>query len=221
MTDPACAELKKYTYAEHRFKFAAWAAGRAAGRGIALKPARKKLGIKKEDPVEFAVASTMLEATGFYELAKYGVKWLPDPEGFDDTHLAWCKEVRNEAEGLDLENADPTKDWMHGRSAKLINVFIKTLMPADLEILPCGEKAKWYAVHPPIDGNVLKGMKSAGIGDQDFWKSLPGSSAYGAFNQFKYGHYQKVIDLIREKLRECGYGDPLPLWKIEWFFFKP
>ena len=220
MTDPACAKLKKYTYAEHWFDFAVWAAGNAARRKILLEPARKTLGIKKSESVAFAVAYSMLKESGFYGLAENGVEWLPDPEGFDAQHQAWCKEIRNEAERLGLENADPTKDWMHGRSAKLINVFLKTLMPLNLETLPCGEKAKWYAVHPPIDGTVLKGMKSAGIGDQDFWKSLPGSSAYGAFNQFKCGHYQKVIDLIRKKLHDCGYEYPLPLWKIE-CFFKP
>ena len=82
MTDPACAGLKKYTYAEHRcnfekwvqtktsegrrFDFAAWAAANAARMGA---------GIWLTDDEAYEI----LEETGFDGLAKYGVKWLPDP----------------------------------------------------------------------------------------------------------------------------------------------
>ena len=209
--------MTEYTYAEHRFRFAAWAAGNAATRQISLDPARKFLRIKENENVAFPMAYRMLKEADLYGIAEKGAGCLPDPNAFDAKHRAWCKKVRKEAERLGLGNADPKKDWKHGRSAKLINVFVKALMPLTI---PDGEKAKWHAVHPPIDGEVLKGMKNAGIGDQDFWKSLPGSASHGAFNQFEYEDYQNVINLIREDLRKCDEKDPLPLWKNE-RFFKP
>ena len=241
MTDLACAELEEYTYAEHRrrfekwlcsnkrlnkfksqykevwegtntsaerrFDFAAWAAAHAARRGT---------GIQLTDDEAYEI----LEQTGFDGLAKYGVKWLPDPDDFDTEHHDWCNEVRKEVRKVAKRRGG--ENWKHGKAAKLINIFLKALMPADLEDagFTAEEKAKWYAVHPPIDGMVLDGMKKAGIGDQNFWKSLPGSAPHGSFNQFEYEDYQNVIDLIRKNLRECGEKDPLPLWKNE-RFFKP
>ena len=193
-----------YSYAEYRFDFAVW----AAFKGITAGSAPKGFTIEK--------ARCILKATGFYGLAENGVEWLPDPKYFDKRHYTWCEEVCEKRKHLEI------KDWSDGRSAKLINVFIKTLMPLTL---PNRGKAKWYAVHPPIDGEVLKGMKNAGIGNNNIWdwlKAETGSSLpYGSWTNFKYEHYEKVIDMIRCNLRECGEKeDLLPLWKNE-RFFKP
>ena len=162
------------------------------------------------------MAYSMLKKADLYGIAKKGAGCLPDPNDFDNEHCDWCKKIRTRADCMGI------KDWSYGRSAKLINVFIKALMPADLESLE--EKAKWYAVHPPIDGEVLKGMKNAGIGNNNIWdwlKAETGSSLpYGSWTKFECRHYRKVIDLIREDLRKCGEKDPLPLWKNE-RFFKP
>ncbi len=207
MTDPACTELKKYTYAEHRFRFAAWAAGSAL-RGKQNNDARK-----------------ILKRVGFFGLAKKGVKWLPDPQKFDKKHHAWCKKVRKEAKRIEI------KDWSYGHSAKLINVFIKTLAPLNLDNLPEKEANKWLAVHPPIDREVLKGMNDSKRGKKRFgkryekdWITLPGTkgrpSGIPAWQKFKYEDYEKIICMIRENLRACGEECPLPLWKNE-RFFKP
>ena len=209
MTDPVCAGLKEYTYAEHRFRFAAWAAG-------AAKP------VNRQPDISFGGddCQDILRATGFpYEIAEKGTERLPDPDEFDMQHRAWCEKVHKEAKerlGIDLS---------YGQSAKLINVFIKALMPADIESLPDGEeKAKWYAVHPPIDREVLTGMKEKRFGYRykDIWVTLPGTNGkpynIPSRQKFKYEHYRKVICMIRCWLSECGYEDPLPLWKIEWFF---
>lgn len=198
MTDPVCAKLKKYTYAKYRFDFAAWAAGSAL-RG------------KKNNDVY-----KILKETGFCELAKQGVEWLPDPESFDEEHRTWCKMVSKEAKGLEI------KDWSDGHSAKLINVFIKTLAPLSLENLPHWEEKKWLAVHPPIDGMVLKGMKNEGIGNTPFeghktvWAWLKDETAsslsYGSWTKFEYKHYREVIKMIHDDLGGC------PFWMNERFF---
>ena len=234
MTDPACAGLQYYTYAEHKFRFAAWAAGNAAVRGLSLGPAKTKLKLKDNEGVTFAVAYRMLNKSDLYGIAKKGAGCLPDPKNFDNKHCDWCKKVHEEAKRLgiktepDSENDD--KYWSYGRSAKLINVFLKTLAPLNLENLPYWEAKKWLAVHPPIDGNVLKGMKDAGIGNTPFeghktvWAWLraetdsSSSRPYGSWTKFKCKHYKKVIDLIRKNLCKCGETDPLPLWKNERFF---
>ncbi len=211
MTDPSGAELEEYTYAEHRFRFAAWAAGEA-------KPVNMQAGISfGGDDCQY-----ILRVIGFpYEIVEKGAERLPDPDDFDMQHRVWCEKVHKEAKerlGIDLS---------YGQSAKLINVFIKALAPANLESLPDGEeKAKWYAVHPPIDRIVLTGMKDDGFGYRykDIWEDLPGTNGkpynIPSRQKFKYEHYRKVICMICCNLRECGYEDPLPLWKNE-RFFKP
>ena len=242
MTGIACAELKEYTYEEYRFDFAEWAkikgakdweqgrlegdelrvfAEQASGKALlAQGPSRLKRWngngweYKKD-------AEPLLRETGVYEIARKDVKGLPCP--FDTQHYTWCKKICEKAE-KEFEN------WSYGRSAKLINVFIKTLMPANLEDLPVEEKAKWYAVHPPIDRRVLNGMNDSkreneerfGYRYEDIWTTLHGTnerpSGIPTWTKFKYEDYLKVINLICDNLSKCGYEDPLPLWKNEWFF---
>ena len=188
---------KCYTYAEHRFRFAAWAAGSAVTQiGFSFK-------VKD--------AHDILEATGFRGLAEEGVEWLPEPANFDVQHRDWRRSIRREAKQNKIQGLS------HGRAAKLINVFLKALMPPDLENLPAGHKEKWCTVHPPIDRILLANMKKDGVGCPDFWSSLPGSS-FPAWTQFGSEDYQKVIDLIRENEESClglGSNGPVPLWKVE------
>ena len=232
MTDLACAELKEYTYAEHRFRFAAWAAGNAAVRGLSLKPAKDKLERKDNEGVAFAVACRMLKKAGLDGIAEKAAEGLPDPEDFDDKHKKWCKKVREKAEDLGIKTVPKYENdryWSDGRSAKLINVFLKALMPADLEDagFPAEEKAKWLAVHPPIDSTVLKGMNhkdNEKHGEVRFgyeypeWIDLPGTngspSGIPAWSKFEYKHYRAVIKMIHDDLGGC------PFWKNE-RFFKP
>ena len=230
MTDPACARLKKYTYADYRFGFAAWAAGNAAVRGLSLDLAKKKLEIKNNEGVAFAVAYIMLKKADLCGIAEKGAKRLPDPKDFDDKHKKWCKKVREKAEDLKIKTVPECENdryWSDGRSAKLINVFLKALMPADLEDagFPAEGKAKWYAVHPPIDSMVLGGMNDPKRGEErfgerykDIWITLPGTngrpSGIPAWSKFEYKHYREVIKMIHNDLGGC------PFWKNE-RFFKP
>ena len=156
----------------------------------------------------------MLKATGFCALVKEGVDWLPDPKDFDAEHRKWCETICEEAKSCGVQ-----KEMSHGIAAKLINVFIKTLMPPDLETLPAGIKAKWYAVHPPVDRKVLQNMKTK-VGDPKFWSSLPGRQG-PSWREFNAENYQGVIDLIRKDLckRLKLHPDaPVPLWMNERFW---
>lgn len=172
-------------------------------------------------------AKCILEAIGFFELAEKGAEGLPDD--FDVQHHTWCEEVREKAKCLGIKiEPDPENDdkyWSYGRSAKLINVFLKGVMLCKHDTLPDGEeKAKWYAVHPPIDSYVLEGMRDACFGCRyrHIWTALPGTNGkpceIPSWTKFKCKDYQNVIDLIRDNLSKCGYEDLLPLWRNEWFF---
>ena len=202
-------------------------AGNAAVRGLSLDLAKKKLEIKNNEGVAFAVAYIMLKKADLCGIAEKGAKRLPDPEDFDDKHKKWCKKVREKAEDLEIKTVPEYENdryWSDGRSAKLINVFLKTLMPAYLEDagFPAEEKAKWYAVHPPIDSMVLGGMKNAEIGNTPFegyktvWAWLKAESdsrqPYGSWTKFEYKHYREVIKMIHDDLGGC------PFWKNERFF---
>lgn len=156
----------------------------------------------------------MLKKIGLYDLVKDGAKWLPAPEDFDEKHREWCEKICKNATSCGVK-----QDISHGIAAKLINVFIKTFMPPDIETCPNNIKAKWYAVHPPIDRKVLKKMKNK-IKNKDFWSSLPGTQ-YPSWQQFNTKDYQGVINLIREDLRtrlKRSPGDSVPLWKNERFW---
>lgn len=195
---------EEYTYEEHRFRFAAWAASRAVLRV-------KGLGSKE--------ARCMLNKIGFYDLVKEGAKWLPTPQDFDEKHREWCEKICKNAKSCGVK-----QKISHGIAAKLINVFIKALMPSDIETCPDGIKAKWYAIHPPIDRKVLKNMKNKIdknlIKDKNFWSSLPGTQE-PSWKQFNAENYQDVIDLIRKDLHtrlKCSINDSVPLWKNERFW---
>lgn len=223
MTDPACAKLKKYTYAKHRHRFEKWAKKRGKSwdtkeelSGLAMRAAARGVAGATD-----ANAKCILKATGFFELADKGAEGLPDPEDFDAQHHAWCKKVSKKAKILGIE------DWSYGRSTKLINVFLKGVMLCKHKTLPDGrEKEKWYAVHPPIDRIVLEGMRDACFGCRykDIWIELTGTNGkpceIPSWTEFKYNDYKKVIKVIRRNLIKCGETDPLPLWKNE-RFFKP
>ena len=220
MTDPACEGLKKYTYAEHRCRFEKWAKkwGKSWDTKEELSGLAMRAAARGVSGATDANAKCILKATDFFELADKGAEGLPDPEDFDAQHRAWCKQVSKKAKSFGIE------DWLYGRSAKLINVFLKGVMLCKHEALPDGkEKAKWYAVHPPIDSDVLEGMKNAGIGN-NIWAWLQAetksSQGYSSWTKYKYEHYQQVICMIRCNLLECGETSPLPLWKNE-RFFKP
>ena len=245
MTDP-CARLKKdtYEYTDYRCDFWEWLSKNNKGFSIFKSPykevwegtntnaeylfdlAAKAAGravLSREKGFSFKLqnAIDILQATSFlYELAEKGAEGLPDPEDFDKQHRAWCEKVHKEAKerlGRDLS---------YGRSAKLINVFLKALMTCKHKSFPDEkeeEKAKWYAVHPPIDRGVLEGMRDAGIGNKvwDWLKDETASSQpFGTWTKYKYEHYRQVICMIRCNLLECGETSPLPLWKNE-RFFKP
>ena len=195
-------EENTYTYGKHRFGFAAWAAGRAVKD--------RKLSFEVKD------AQEILKEVGFCEIAEKGIATFPEYEDFDKWHHMQREAIWEKANERQ-QAKKPGKEFSHGHAAKLINVFLKALMPPNLEDISADHQIKWYAVHPPLDRTMLKNMVECGVGSETFWCSLPGTDG-PAWTQFESCHYEGVIDTIREHeraRRDLGKNDPVPLWQIE------
>ena len=173
-----------YTYVEHRFRFAAWAATRAIQAGSAIK------GFKVKD------AQDILEEIGLDKIAGKDY-WLLEIDDFDAQHTAWRKSISDSAKKKGFDR------MTHGRAAKLINVFIKVLMPSDMYSISPELRERWGKVHPPIDRNMLKKMDEKGFGGKKDWGKV-------GWQKLNCCEYQCLIDNIR-KHEPC-------FWKIERFW---
>ncbi len=173
---------QNYTYAEHRFRFAAWAAARAAMRGFSFKnedacPALKEIGLDKISGNDY---------------------WLLEIDDYDIQHAIWRNKLCNH-----WENKKNTS-MSHGRAAKFINVFIKTLMPQNMNTICPNLQKRWCEIHPPIDSIILENMSKCNFGNSNIdWKSY-------TWTKLDSKQYQELIDNIRK--------DEPCLWKIERFW---
>lgn len=173
----------EYTIDDHKHRFSAWAASRAAS----VKGCRFSVEQGKK----------VLEAAGMRELIS-DPNNLPLPEGMDATHRQWRHAVIDAAtrEGL---------SFTHGVAAKLINVYLKAGFV-------CGghhghERVR--AVHPPIDSLLLDELYSKNVGGR---KTVWNEARHIRFSNFDSSQYEKVIQAIREAMRDA------PLWEVEQYW---
>lgn len=162
-----------YSTSTHRFRFAAWAAGRASGRGLA--------GFTGE------TATSLLKTAG---LEKYtqGLEALPAASKFDKVHQELCSKI--------ISSSSAELELSYGRAAKLVNVYFKSLFlnyfghPA----LTGEQTASVNAIHPPIDFLLLNAMsKHEDMGANPNWK-IYAKQRWTKFNQTQY---QAVIEEVR------------------------
>jgi hypothetical protein len=169
-----------YSIEEHRHKFAAWAASRAAS----VKGCRFKVEIGR----------SLLEAAGLNTPLEN-----PDclPDNIDHGHRIWRQTIieRGKIEyGLNIT---------HGVAAKLINVYLKSL-------LVCAgyhNHAKVKTLHPPIDSLLLFELAENNIGGlREQWKRY----ANIRWSRFSSDEYESLIENIKQVVQaESG------LWSIE------
>ncbi len=127
-----------YSIQEHRHRFAAWAASRAAS----VKGCRFKVAQGKE----------IIELSGLMEIGK-SISNLPEPTDFDVNHREWRNSVIQVAQ-------KHQHTFTHGVAAKLINVYLKS-------IFVCGKQyddPRIKAIHPPIDSVLLDALYNKNIG---------------------------------------------------------
>lgn len=127
-----------YTIEEHKHRFSAWAAGRAAS----------------VNGCRFSVeqAKEIIEAAGLNQLLACPNN-LPLPQDTDARHREWRNKVIEAAKMLRLA-------FTHGVAAKLINIYLKAGFV-------CGghhAHANVQALHPPIDSVLLDGLSAQNIG---------------------------------------------------------
>jgi hypothetical protein len=135
-----------YSISDHKHRFAAWTAGRAAS----VKGSRFKVKFIQE----------LLRDIGFAQLVDTATLPDPDPVQVDAKHKEWRIQLLEAAErrGVSLS---------HGVAAKIINVYLKT-------VFVCGGAAgdpKVMALHPPIDSVLLDALYEKDIGKEKLaWK---------------------------------------------------
>lgn len=181
---------EEFTIENHKYKFAVWAAGRAASvkdQRFSVKSAKKLI--------------------DHINLQAYIDKPDSLPDNFDTIHHTWCKSLIEKSVEIFDEKVQ-LKKIKYGVAAKLINVYLKT-------ILVCGryhEHEKVKKIHPPIDRLLFKGLAQCNVGGQkDFWKEHLGKGK--GWSQIDEEAYKEVI----EKIKECtasGSG----LYTIEHFW---
>jgi hypothetical protein len=176
-------EQVEYTIDEHRHRFAAWAASRAASV------------INCRFSVE--QGKKILELAGMRHLISNPDN-LPTPEGMDAAHRQWRHAVIDAARSGGL-------DFTHGIAAKLINVYLKAAFV-------CGgyhDHERVRGMHPPIDSLVLDGLYSKDIGGKKaVWKE----ARRIRFSNFDSGQYERVIKAIRDAMKQAPLWEVERYW---------
>jgi hypothetical protein len=157
-----------YLINEHKHRFAAWAASRAASTSKLCR-----------FPVE--VGKNLLADTNIMQHID-SPETLPD--NFDEAHRQWRKIV--------ITNAETKYDlkMTHGVAAKLINVYLKGLFI-------CGghhTNTKVMQIHPPIDSLLLEALAVSDVGGlKSKWKRF----ASKRWSNFTHHDYEELILLIK------------------------
>ena len=176
--------MQFYTIEEHRHRFAAWCAGRAAS----VKGSRFKVEDAKRI-IEEAKLNTYLTDPSS----------LPSASDIDTRHRQWRNAIINSASGLNLELS-------HGVAAKLINIYFKAAFV-------CGgyhsdERVK--ALHPPIDNVLLGKLYDKDVGGlRETWKEAKKTR----WSKFNSEQYEKVIFGIRKSLSSSSLWEIEQYWQ--------
>jgi hypothetical protein len=129
--------LADYDHFQHRHNFAAWAAARAASRGLK----RMRAG----------VATSAIAACGVMEFVRSNESQPITADEFDTLHREWCDAARKALHRSGVAGCT------FGRAAKLIAVYLKAMVVVG---------PYWYGplarvAHPPIDRILLQAAARA------------------------------------------------------------
>jgi hypothetical protein len=179
------ADSASYNIHEHRHRFAAWAASRAASvKGCRFSAEQGK---------------AILERAGQRALIDDPDR-LPDPTALciDLRHNEWRAEV------IRVAQREFHLPFTHGVAAKLINMYLKAAFV-------CGgfdDHERVCQLHPPVDGLLLDSLHTSAAGGAitaAVWETM----RHKRWSKFNAEDYQSVIDAIRAVV------GPAPLWAIE------
>jgi hypothetical protein len=168
--------LKKavpYTIEEHKHRFAAWAAARAAS----VKGCRFTV---KE-------VKALLEEAGLRDVLMGGPDKLPAPSAIDRSHEKWRTSILRAAKRRGL-------GVTHGVAAKLINVYLKAGFV-------CGghhAHRRVKTLHPPIDRELLNELSSQNFGNH---RTSWNEARQTRWSKLSANQYQALIERIREAMQ--------------------
>jgi hypothetical protein len=160
--------MMEYSIHEHKHRFAAWAASRAASViGCRFSVEQGKAVIEDAD-----LRPLLL-----------GPSQLPDPQQLDNAHCRWRVKVVAAARTRGLA-------FTHGIAAKLVNVYLKTGLTC------CGHDGdlRVQALDPPIDSLLLDELWAKDIGGL---RAEWAKARMIRWSRFTSDQYQCLIDSIR------------------------
>ena len=167
-----------YSYFQHRHNFAVWCAARAVQRGFTKTPILKKA----------------LEKSGVVEIIKNIEETCLPQQDFDKLHENWCDSI------LDTWEEEKIKGASYGRAAKLLAVYIKSMVV--VKNVSCSFS---NVAHPPIDRIILHNIandKTINHPNKANWKQIK-------WTQLNKSEYKRLV----LDFRQLFDGDPF--WTIE------
>ena len=159
-----------YGLAEHRHRFAVWAAARAAQRGFTTVR-------NLRDALQATDIRAVLASPSTFEYSA---------TQFDELHRRWCLSICASLADRGLSKEKGT----YGRAAKLVAVYLKAIvMMGDHCDSPFARN-----MHPPIDRVLLQGLaasKAISSSHQAAWRSV-------SWTQLDRARYEQLIDQLRD-----------------------
>ncbi|MBM4152776.1 MAG: hypothetical protein FJ220_04545 [Kiritimatiellaceae bacterium] len=173
-----------YTIEEHKHRFSAWAAGRAAS----VNNCRFSVDQAKE----------IIEVAGLNRLL-VDPNSLPLPQDTDDRHREWRNNVITAATRFGLI-------FTHGVAAKLINIYLKAGFV-------CGgyhAHGNVRSLHPPIDSVLLDELSAQNIGGR---RRVWNEARRIRWSKFDSQQYETVINNIRSSMPNQALWEVERYWR--------
>lgn len=171
-------DAKRYNLFEHRHRFAAWAAARAAQRGL----------------TSVEILCQALDDSTIKQFVRDHFEEPITAEEFQKLHCKWCKKIVNSLK------RNGVKDVPFGRAAKLVGVYLKSM----IVVGPHSDADLAKVVHPPVDRLLLQELARHVLGERrkTFRKT--------AWTELSEDDYYQLIHQLRQEVPESE-----PFWHLE------
>jgi len=171
-----------YDLFEHRHRFSSWAAARATQRGRASATNKNLI--------------DAIQHCGIVSFLRNDDTMSIDEATFKKHHRTWCRLI------IDLLNRKRIADVTYGRVAKLVAVYLKSMVIVG----PNSNSSLAFVAHPSIDRILLTNLSNAPEIDNHIRECC------SLINWTELDE-QRYYDLIAQ-LRDCLRDDE-PFWNLE------
>lgn len=174
-----------YTIDEHKHRYAAWAASRAASTKTCRFSVQQGKSIIVTLGLHLLIADPAL---------------LPLPGDLDSRHRAW------RTTAIQIANSMGLTHFTHGIAAKLINVYLKGVFVCAGHQMHINVAA----LHPPIDRLLLDELYKGAIGGQ---RQIWAAARKARWSKFDSNQYESVIVGIRATMGESPLWHIEQYWR--------